>query len=593
MANIAFDVEGARKAGFTDAAIAERLAKEAGFDVAGARKAGFQDADIIGRLTQPAEQPASTVPPTTSAPVDETPGIGETLLIGAGRTFDRVGKGMQQMWYGATGNDAAAADLKARAEEDDRIYKQLQAKRPIATAVGEALPSMTIPIGSTANVPTTIAKLFAAGAAPEALKYGSVDQRAKEAVEAGAASVAGGYLVPTALRAGTNAAKNTLKGIAGEVTPESAALYARAQQLGVPVNTAQLGDSRFLKTLSSTIEQLPFTGAAKSNTNQAKAYNRAISRTFGDNTENITAEVYRRNRTRLGNTFEALSARNDLQVTPALTKELTDIADEAAKFANPDTEKSIRTIIEQYTSRVQGGPVPAQVSPILNAAGMPIVTKPATNGGYSMPGKAYQAMDSKISAMRKVGGEKGLYLAQVQDAVRNAMDNSISPADKAAWDTARQQYRNLKLIRDVVARDGGSGDITPMALMTALNRSEAGKEAMARGVSGDVGDLAKIGKQFIRDPIPNSGTIQRGISMGLLGGGGIAFGVDPATMIGLMAGSATTGRALNKALNSPKVAQSLGNPRLSMQDIMLMNPSRMQQVMGAGNAMTIENRMDQ
>ena len=45
-----------------------------------------------------------TAPKPTLAPED-TPGIGETLLIGAGRTFDRVGKGMQQLYYGATNNN--------------------------------------------------------------------------------------------------------------------------------------------------------------------------------------------------------------------------------------------------------------------------------------------------------------------------------------------------------------------------------------------------------------------------------------------------------------------------------------------------------
>jgi HAMP domain-containing protein len=47
-----FDIEGARKAGYSEGEIADYLAKERNFDLEGARKAGYGDADIIGHLTK-------------------------------------------------------------------------------------------------------------------------------------------------------------------------------------------------------------------------------------------------------------------------------------------------------------------------------------------------------------------------------------------------------------------------------------------------------------------------------------------------------------------------------------------------------------
>lgn len=582
MNGINFDVDGARQAGFTDDQIADRLAKEVGFDAAAARNAGFGSDQIIARLVQPA-------PAAPELPPVEVPGVGETMLIGAGRTFDRIGKGAQQVYYGLTGDEQAAADLKARADDDERIYSRLREKRPIATGFGEALPTMAVPIGSTATLPMTLAKLGAAGAAPELLKYGSAEERAKNAAVSGAFSAGAGVALPAAGRALKTGAVNTMKSVFGDVTPAAAQLYQKAKAFGIPVNMAQLGDSKFAKTLASMLEQLPFTGAHRSNAAQNKAYTRAISNTFGDNVDSITSDVYRANRDRLGRTFQALSDRNSLKVTPEVLQQFDSILDDAAKFANADTEAAVKKIIAQYTSRVQGGPVQPVVSSLVDPSGIPIIMSPGRHVPTEIPGKAYQSLDSHLGKLMKTGGEKSVYLAKIQEVARNAMDDSITPADKAAWDTARQQYRNLKLVRDVISRDGGSGDITPMALMTALNRSEAGKEAMARGVSGDVGDLAKIGKQFIRDPIPNSGTIQRGISMGLLGGGGIAFGVDPMTMGGLMVGSATTGRALNKMMYHPKAIESMMSPRASMKDVFLANPSLYQQVIGSGAGMTAAN----
>lgn len=52
-----FDVEGARKAGYSDAEIAAHLAQQSNFDAEGAKKAGYSDADIVKHLT---ETPQST-----------------------------------------------------------------------------------------------------------------------------------------------------------------------------------------------------------------------------------------------------------------------------------------------------------------------------------------------------------------------------------------------------------------------------------------------------------------------------------------------------------------------------------------------------
>lgn len=57
-----FDVEGARKAGYTDAEIADHLGQQSRFDTAGARKSGYSDTEIITHLRPAAStfnQPAT------------------------------------------------------------------------------------------------------------------------------------------------------------------------------------------------------------------------------------------------------------------------------------------------------------------------------------------------------------------------------------------------------------------------------------------------------------------------------------------------------------------------------------------------------
>src|SRR6478609_6005739 len=115
----------------------------------------------------------------------------------------------------------------------------------------------------------------------------------------------------------------------------------------------------------------------------------------------------------------------------------------------------------------------------------------------TVPGSTYQAIDTQMSNIMKAGGEKAIYVGQLQKAFRDAMDLSIKPADAAAWQQARSQYKNLKAVRDIVGKNDASGDISPALLMGRLNSTEAGKEAMAKGTRGELGDIAEIGKQFI------------------------------------------------------------------------------------------------
>ncbi len=67
---MAFDLEGAKKAGYTDAEIAQHLSQESGFDYKGAVSAGYGDAEVIKHLSG---TPATTKPPKPSTPPkDET-----------------------------------------------------------------------------------------------------------------------------------------------------------------------------------------------------------------------------------------------------------------------------------------------------------------------------------------------------------------------------------------------------------------------------------------------------------------------------------------------------------------------------------------
>ena len=89
-----FNVEAAKKAGYSDTEIAEHLATSRGFDIAGARKSGYSDGDVISHLSGTAK--AAEKPGFLSRAYDATIGgilhTGKEILDkGAPRVIDEMG----------------------------------------------------------------------------------------------------------------------------------------------------------------------------------------------------------------------------------------------------------------------------------------------------------------------------------------------------------------------------------------------------------------------------------------------------------------------------------------------------------------------
>lgn len=157
--------------------------------------------------------------PTTGpiqAPFDD-PGILQSILIGAGRTFDRIGKGAQQVYYGTksqfeapslsstvlggTPSQLKLKQLESDAGSDDAAYAPLQQAHPFATGVGESIPSMVVPGGGGATLGATMVRQAGAAAIPSLLSYGS----AKDRLQGAAWNAVGGAAIPALGVAGKTA----------------------------------------------------------------------------------------------------------------------------------------------------------------------------------------------------------------------------------------------------------------------------------------------------------------------------------------------------------------------------------------------------
>lgn len=449
------------------------------------------------------------------------------FLAGVGKSFADTGRGIGQVF----GRVSQSEVDEARRRDADLM----DTGTGVAGNVGGQIAQMWLPGGLASKGATAVMRV-----APRLAPYAA-------AASSGAAFGASQPVVSGESRAG-NAGWSGAAGVAGQGVAQAAGRVARglsdnpairqaadrARQLGVQLTPTQLLNNPVVNTISSSLNKLPFTGANKTAARQRADFNRSVSHTFGEDAPAINSQVYGDAKRRIGAEFERLSARNQLSLGPQVIDELGALEREAAQYAAPETANAVRAAINELLDLSQSGVV---------------------------PGKAYQALQSKWGRLMKSGGTTAHYLGGVRDAVRKAMDDSISATDRRAWDAARQQYGNLKTVRDLVAKETDDG-ISPRALMGRVNATGAGKEATASGRGGRLAELAKLG-QRISDPVPDSGTAQRLMSYSLLGGGGLATQSDNPWLSS--AGYLTVaGVGGGRLLNSPRVGQYLagGSPAL-------------------------------
>lgn len=247
--------------------------------------------------------------------------------------------------------------------------------------------------------------------------------------------------------------------------------------------------------------------------------------------------------TAFGQRFDDLTSRNVVNVDPDLRTGLT------------------------AAQRDYGRVLPSQQRAVVDNVIDDILANP------QMSGAAYQEARSRLTRAGTSYRQNDPALSEALFAVRNALDEaatrSISPADSAAWHQLRGEYRNYAAIRNAMKSGDATttaGNIAPSRLGVAIRAQEG--QRYARGQHA-LSDLERIGQQFVRDKIPNSGTAERLLTGGALAGGAV---IEPTTAA--------------VALTAPPLVQALMNSRagrayLSNQAAPPMDPETRRQLISA------------
>ncbi len=327
-----------------------------------------------------------------------------------------------------------------------------------------------------------------------------------------------GGAIPVAAKVSGGAVKSASKAFRGNVAPEVVALAGRAKDLGIDIPADRLTDSKPLNALAASLEYMPFSGRAATSDRMTSQLNKAISRTFGQDSDNVTMAL-RKASGELGGEFDRVLQNNTVQVDDAFLGELAEHASRAGKELGSDGARIINTQVDEILAKAVDGRIDGQAAYNLK--------RTLDRIGKRNSPEAYYALDLKKSLM-------------------GALDRSLGPNEAAAFAKTRQQYGNM-LSLEKIAKNGAEGDIS------------IGRLANMKNVrSPDLQELADISAQFLKTRESPHGALQRLI----IGGTGLTAAAGAGSLpigIGLLG----AGRAANSTLNSGLLRSAvLGQPVL-------------------------------
>lgn len=319
-----------------------------------------------------------------------------------------------------------------------------------------------------------------------------------------------------------------LRGMAGRAAQGLDPIRQRAiqfaQERGIPLHLSQVSQSIPAKAMASMAQYLPFSGAGRAARQQQGAFNRAVGDTFGaSGAEQLTDDVMRGARRNLSGQFEDIYSRNNVPLGEGGLRRLADV------------ERGVASRLTEAES----GVVRKQMDSILaELDDMGVLT-----------GQKYQALRSQI--MKAEGPDKvGQAVRELRGALDDIAATAVGPEDAARLRQIRGQWANFRTTEGLLRQvPGAGGDVKPSAIWPAIRK----------GSTQEMRELGRLGQTVMKNPVPDSGSPGRLLSLGLLGGGGVTGGLGAVPpLLALIGGGATVGRALN----SPAAARlMLGGQR--------------------------------
>lgn len=325
--------------------------------------------------------------------------------------------------------------------------------------------------------------------------------------EAGLGATIGGAIpgVTKGLGAAGTAIGNYASKLAKGGIPEDVAkLAVRAKELGVDIPADRLVNSRPLNALAAGLNYVPFSGRASSEELMSSQLNKALSKTFGQDSSNVTMALRKAN-DQLGMKFDNTLRSTGVKFDKKLFDESAEVFNRAEKELGGDALRPIKTALDDLFEKGQSGVI---------------------------DGQAAYNIKKNLDRIGRGSGNEAFHARELKDVLMEALNRSLGAKEAAAFATTRQQYGNMRAL-EKLAKNGAEGEISVARL---ANMKNINNEPLQ--------EIADIAAQFVK---PREG--QHGGAQRALVGAAAAFGGGiPATAAGIGAG-----RAANSVLNSNRL----------------------------------------
>ncbi len=330
----------------------------------------------------------------------------------------------------------------------------------------------------------------------------------KNAVQGGAIGAAMPVATKVAGMAGNmagDAVRATGRAIVGKVSPEVVALAKRAEQLGIKIPADRIADSKPLNAAAASLSYAPFSGREATEEAMFKSMNRALSRTFGQDSDNVTMALRKAGGV-LGDKFDEVLKGNTVKMTPKFREALAAVEDQATNELGPEAGAIIRNQIAQLQTK--------------GAAG-------------AIDGQAAYNIKKALDRIGRGNSDAAFYARELKRTLMDALNDSLGPQQAEAFGKLRGQYSNMLSLENL-AQNGAEGGVSVarLANLKHINNPE-------------LQELADIAAQFLRSRESAHGAMQRlvigGVGTAAAGGAG-ALPLIPIVGAGV--------RATNMLLNS-------------------------------------------
>jgi hypothetical protein len=448
---------------------------------------------------------------------------------------------------GATFGERYAGERSLQATEMQEFaaqHPEIATATQIAGSVAGTVPAvMAAPaaFGASATAPL-LTNALAGGATNAAVSAADAAARGGSPGDIGRAGIVGGAFGAAApvVGAGVNAlARGALGGVIPQDDAQLAALAT--QKYGIPLTAPQLSTSPGLKIASSALNRLPFSGAGGDIAAQQAAFNQAVAGTIGETATKITPEVMLAAKARIGGYYDTVAQNTNINVDGKFMQDLHDVLNNAS----------------QVLPKTEAEPLVKQAQNIIEK--IDLATK-------TISGATYQALTNTGAPLDRLAESDNPNMAFYANGLKRALDSALersAPADQQALlQTADRQWAAMRTVQPIVAKTGG--DVSPALLAGRVNAATG--NGMAFGYGGDLGELARIGQRFLKEP-GSSNTAERAATMAAVGGAAgnaLAAATGGGSLIGAGTIPATLlfGRAVSSAMRSKWLANSLINRSL-------------------------------